>query len=138
MITSPSSEPHPPCCGADAPVPDAAVSSAADSQKAFGALLRSVQAAGALDEKTKELILFSLVVQSQCRPCFAAHWARARGLGLTPAQLEEAAWCAIALGGAPVKLFYQECLQAVPQNELEPDSKSGESSPPIGAGLKRL
>ena len=28
--------------------------------------MRSVQAAGALDAKTKELILFSLVVQSRC------------------------------------------------------------------------
>ena len=28
--------------------------------------MRAVQAAGALNEKTKELILFSLVVQSRC------------------------------------------------------------------------
>ena len=113
MKTSSSSEPHPPCCSADGLNQAAAAGSAAESQKAFGALMRSVQAAGTLDERTKELILFSLVVQSRCRPCFAVHWDKARGLGLTPAQLDEAAWCAIALGGAPVKLFYQECLRAV-------------------------
>jgi hypothetical protein len=26
--------------------------------------------------------------------------------------LDEAAWCAIAMGGAPVKMFYQESLRA--------------------------
>ena len=90
-------------------------SSAAESQKAFGALMRSVQSAGPLDEKTKELILFSLVVQSRCHPCFEAHFRRARELGITQAELDEAAWCAIAMGGAPVKKFYQECLERLRQ-----------------------
>ena len=78
--------------------------------------MRSVQAAGALDEKTKELILFSLVVASRCQPCFEAHARKARELGIPQAELDEAAWCAIALGGAPVKMFYQECLA-----RLQPD-----------------
>jgi AhpD family alkylhydroperoxidase len=91
----------------------AAASTVAESQKAFGEMIRSVQAGGALDAKTKELILFSLVVASRCQPCFETHYRKARELGLTPAQLDEAAWCAIAMGGAPVKMFYQECLRSV-------------------------
>jgi len=87
--------------------------SAGESQKAFGVLMRSAQAAGALNEKTKELILFSLVVASRCQPCFEAHARKARDLGIPQAELDEAAWCAIALGGAPVKMFYQECLARV-------------------------
>jgi selenide,water dikinase len=100
---------HEACC-ADAFQNQPAAGSAAESQKAFAALLRSVQTAGALDAKTKELILFSLVVASRCQPCFDAHIRKARELGIPQAQLDEAAWCAIALGGAPVKMFYQECL----------------------------
>jgi len=100
------------CCADSFPKTDAA-NSAAESQAAFGALIRSVQAAGALNEQTKELILFSLVVASRCQPCFATHYRKARELGLTQAELDEAAWCAIAMGGAPVKMFYQENLQAV-------------------------
>ena len=73
----------------------------------------SVQGAGVLSEKAKELILFSLVVQSRCRPCFDAHYQKARELGITQAELDEAAWCAIAMGGAPVKMFYQENLERV-------------------------
>jgi AhpD family alkylhydroperoxidase len=101
---------HDVCC-AEAFQNESAGGSAAESQKAFAALLRSVQSAGVLDEKTKELILFSLVVGSRCQPCFEAHYRKARDLGIPQAQLDEAAWCAIALGGAPVKMFYQECLE---------------------------
>jgi len=99
------------CCADIFQKTDAA-SSAAESQAAFGALIRSVQAAGALNEKTKELILFSLVVASRCQPCFATHYRKARELGLTQAELDEAAWCAIAMGGAPVKMFYQASLNS--------------------------
>jgi AhpD family alkylhydroperoxidase len=84
-------------------------SSVAETQKAFGALMRSVQAGGVLSEKAKELILFSLVVNSRCQPCFDSHFRKAREMGITQAELDEAAWCAIAMGGAPVKMFYQEC-----------------------------
>ncbi len=100
------------CC-ADVFQNEIATGSAAASQKAFGALMRSVQSAGALDERTKELILFSLVVGSQCRPCFEAHYRKAREMGIPQEQLDEAAWCAIALGGAPVKMFYQESLERI-------------------------
>jgi selenide,water dikinase len=107
-----SSAQHDACC-ADAFQNENAAGSAAASQKAFGDLIRSVQSAGALDEKTKELILFSLVVASRCQPCFEAHYKKARELGIPQSQLDEAAWCAIALGGAPVKMFYQECLESL-------------------------
>jgi AhpD family alkylhydroperoxidase len=112
MNASIPSDPHQPDCCADIfdakPGP---ASSAADTQKAFGALMRSVQTAGVLSEKAKELILFSLVLHSRCHPCFDTHYQRARELGITQAELDEAAWCAIAMGGAPVRMFYQECLR---------------------------
>lgn len=104
------------CC-ADIFKGQAAQSSVAESQKTFGALIRSVQAGGALSEKAKELILFSLVVNSRCQPCFETHFQKARQMGITQAELDEAAWCAIAMGGAPVKMFYQENLDKMPNAE---------------------
>lgn len=101
---------HDPGCCAD--IFQARPSAAGDTPRAFGAFMRSTQAAGALDEKTKELILLSLVIQSRCRGCFAAHYRRARELGITQAEMDEAAWCAVAMGGAPVKVFYEECREA--------------------------
>ena len=112
MKSSSPSDPHEPGCCAD--IFDAKPSpagSAAETQKAFGALMRSVQAPGALSEKAKELILFSLVLHSRCAPCFDVHYEKARALGITQAELDEAAWCTIAMGGAPVRMFYQECLR---------------------------
>jgi selenide,water dikinase len=104
------------CC-AEAFQNEAATGSAAELQKAFAALIKSVQSAGALDAKTKELILFSLVVSSRCQPCFDAHFRKACSLNIPQAELDEAAWCAIALGGAPVKMFYQENMERVAQDK---------------------
>jgi selenide, water dikinase len=114
-MNSSSSDPpaHGDGCCADMFQRDGAASTVAGSQQAFGALLRSVQAAGVLDAKTKGLILFSLVVHSRCAPCFDAHFRKARELGVSQPELDEAAWCAIALGGAPVRMFYEDCLEAV-------------------------
>jgi selenide, water dikinase len=100
------------CCTA-APTTADGSSSASESQQAFSAFIKSVTGPGVLTEKTKELILFSLVVQSRCQPCFKAHHRRAQSLGITQAEMDEAAWCAIALGGAPVRMFYQECLASM-------------------------
>jgi selenide,water dikinase len=113
MKSSTSDSTHHDSCCADLFQGADAASSVGETQKAFGELIRSVQGAGALSEKAKELILFSLVVQSRCHPCFDAHYAKARELGLTPAELDEAAWCAIAMGGAPVRMFYQESTKRI-------------------------
>jgi selenide,water dikinase len=102
------SDAHPANCCADIFEAKTPSTTTSDAQRAFGALLGAVQAPGALDARTKELILFSLVVYSRCAPCFAAHRQKALDLGLTQAELDEAAWCAVAMGGAPVRMFYQE------------------------------
>jgi selenide, water dikinase len=104
-------EVHPPGCCADIFGPEAARSSIAESKRAFGALMRSSQAAGALDSRSKELVLFGLVLHSRCEPCFDVHYARAREMGIKQEELDEVAWCAIAMGGAPVKVFYEDCLR---------------------------
>lgn len=103
--------PHSPDCCAEVFSAPAAPGSAAEAQRAFGALMRAVQNPGALDARTKELVLFSLVLQSRCAPCFDAHYEKARDMGITQPELDEAAWCAIAMGGAPVKMFYQQCME---------------------------
>jgi selenide,water dikinase len=109
--SSPSHHHEPGCCADIFEAKPGPASSTAETQKAFGAFMRSVQTAGVLSEKAKELILFSLVLQSRCRPCFDTHYQKARELGITQAELDEAAWCAIAMGGAPVRMFYHECLR---------------------------
>jgi len=95
---------HEDCCA------DVFASAAApsDASRAFGALMRATAAGGKIDQKTKELINFALVVMSRCEPCIEAHLKKARDMGISPQELDEAAWCATAMGGAPVKLFYDK------------------------------
>jgi selenide,water dikinase len=112
MKSSPDMKPHSETCCAAIVEGVGGASTVPEAQQAFGALLQAAQAPGALDAKTKELIFFGLVVYSRCTPCFAAHWKKAAELGLTPAALDEAAWCAIAMGGAPVRMFYREMRPA--------------------------
>jgi hypothetical protein len=38
------------------------------------------------------------------------HYEKALGMGITREELDEAAWCAIAIGGAPVKMVYNVFL----------------------------
>ena len=73
-------------------------------------LMRVSSSSGAIDANAKELINFALAVASRCAPCVRAHYTKATNMGITPEQLDEAAWCAVTMGGAPVKMFYQEVL----------------------------
>lgn len=109
MTGEEKSQVHGPGCCAEAGEATSTVSAA---QKAFGELMRATASAGAIDERAKELINFALVVFSRCSPCVASHLKKARKLGLSQAQLDEAAWCAIAMGGAPVRMFYEDALRA--------------------------
>ncbi|MHB9025341.1 MAG: selenide, water dikinase SelD [Armatimonadota bacterium] len=92
---------------------DSSESTASRSIEAFGALMKTTAGGGAIDERAKELINFALVVHSRCAPCLRAHVAKARGMGITDAELDEASWCAVAMGGAPVRMFYVEEMKAI-------------------------
>jgi selenide,water dikinase len=100
-----------PCCSAESA--SAAGSTAGASQKAFGALMRSAAEAGALDEKTKELLLLALAAATRCEPCLKAHLVEAAEMGISQAEIDEALWCAVAMGGGPVRMLCNEARKAV-------------------------
>ena len=101
------------CC-ADA---HAAETPAGGAPEAFAAFMRAASGAGRIDARTKELIHFALVLLARCEPCFAAHYQKAREMGITREELDELAWCATAMGGAPVRMFYLDQLKAHPQDK---------------------
>ena len=68
--------------------------------------MASVNAAGALSLREKELLALALSVQSKCEPCLKIHLKQAAEVGLTSAEIEEAVWMAIAFGGAPTMMWY--------------------------------
>ena len=97
-----------PCCGGAAPAGGA--SSAARTQEAWREMMRAADGAGTLDRKSKELMTFSLVCLARCGSCIRAHYQKATAMGITPEELDEALWSAVVIGGAPVKLFYDEVM----------------------------
>lgn len=104
-------DPIPPtsCCAAAAPpcCAKASETTAEGSAKdKFGAFMGTINAAGALNLREKELLALALSVQSKCEPCVKIHLKKAAEVGLTEAEIEEAVWAAIAFGGAPTMMWY--------------------------------
>lgn len=86
-------------------------STATDTKRAFGDLMQAAGRPGLLDEKTKELISVALATLARCEPCIKVHLAKADQMGITRSEIDEAAWLATAMGGAPVRMFYMEALK---------------------------
>ena len=95
----------PSCCPDHGPA-DAPAAGTNVAQQKFKEFMKAVDAPGALDAHTKEAIALALAVMARCGPCVKAHVAKARGMGFSDAEIDEAAWMAIAFGGSPVMMFY--------------------------------
>ena len=89
------------------PEGDHAGNGAAIAQK-FQEFLTAAAAPGALDGKTKRAIAIALSILSKCEPCVKSHIKKAREMGFSQAEIDEAAWLAIAFGGSPTMMFYQK------------------------------
>ena len=78
----------------------------------FGAMARGAMAAGALDEKQKELIALAIGVSQRCAGCIGFHVKALRRLGASKAELEETLGVAVYMGGGPSLMYAAEALQA--------------------------
>jgi selenide,water dikinase len=80
---------------------------ASEIQKKFLDFLQAANAPGTLDKKTKQAITIALSVHARCEPCVKSHLKKARDLGFSQDEIDEAAWLAISFGGSPTMVFYQ-------------------------------
>ncbi len=85
---------------------DATGAGIAAIQGKFQEFLKAANAPGALDVPAKQAIAIALSVLARCEPCTKAHIAKARKMGFTQDEIDEAAWMAIAFGGSPTMVFY--------------------------------
>ena len=95
-----------PCCAEGAPAGDDA-----DASAKFMAFLAAAGKPGALDAFTKQAVSIALSVLSKCSPCLKTHIAKARKMGFTDEEIDEAAWMAISFGGSPVMMFYRNAMK---------------------------
>jgi len=82
-------------------------------QQRFSAFLQQADAPAALDARTKQALALALSVLARCEPCLKIHLRQARKMGLSPDEIDEAAWLAIAFGGSPVMMFYNQAKEAL-------------------------
>jgi selenide,water dikinase len=84
----------------------AGVSGVSAVQQKFAEFMKAASAPGALDAATKQAIAIALSVLAKCEPCTKNHIRKARAMGFTSQEIDEAVWMAIAFGGSPVMMFY--------------------------------
>ncbi len=99
-----------PCCSRDqAPSKNPApVSGGEETPKMFRAFLEAANGPGALGARTKRAMGIALSVLARCAPCVKYHLTKAKAEGFSPEEIDEAAWMAIAFGGSPTMMFYNE------------------------------
>ena len=83
-------------------------SAVTETQRKFLDFLKSASAPGALDARTKQAVALALSVSAKCAPCAKIHIKKARDMGFSPEEIDEAAWMAIAFGGSPTMMWYNE------------------------------
>jgi selenide,water dikinase len=95
------------CCAPEhATATNTGAGSAGTKQK-FQAFLGAANAPGELDAYTKRIVAIALSILAKCEPCARMHIAKARQMGISQGEIEEAAWLAISFGGSPLMLFYE-------------------------------
>lgn len=97
------------CCG------DASASTAGGAEaprQKFQEFMKAANRPGALDAATKQAVAIALSVLSKCEPCVKAHVRKARQMGFSQEEIDEAAWMAIGFGGSPTMMFYHEMMKS--------------------------
>jgi AhpD family alkylhydroperoxidase len=97
------------CCEGNHPSTENASDAgrAGDIEARFHEVLKASVAPGALDERTKRVIAIALSVLAKCEPCIKSHIKKAREMGVTQEEIDEAAWMAVSFGGCPTMMFYK-------------------------------
>lgn len=68
---------------------------------AFRTLQGAAAGDGALDARTKRLVMVGIAVSQRCQPCIRTHVGAALELGASRAEILDAAGAAILMGGGP-------------------------------------
>lgn len=84
-----------------------------DLMKGFQSLHHGTMKAGALDEKTKELIAVALGVKAQCDRCIGLHVAAAKKSGASDEEIKEAIGVAAMMGGGPALMYALDAVKAL-------------------------
>jgi AhpD family alkylhydroperoxidase len=79
----------------------------AASSARFVDFLKEANKPGLLDARVKKLMAIALSVSQRCEPCLRIHLESALKMGLSRAEIDEAAWIGIGFAGSPAMMLYQ-------------------------------
>ena len=86
---------------------------ASDSLELFKDFMKQVNAEGRIDKRAKKLMAIALSVARHCKPCLVIHIRGALSMGISRAEIDEAAGLAIAFAGCPAMMLYQEVCREI-------------------------
>jgi AhpD family alkylhydroperoxidase len=69
-----------------------------------------------LDVIQKELMTIALSVATRCEQCLRLHLDKARRMGISPEEIEEAALMGVAFGGCSSMMFWTEVSKSAGTN----------------------
>jgi selenide,water dikinase len=125
------------CCGGGDSAPRTAgdAASVLETQQKYHDFLKSANAPGTLDARTKRLLAIALSVLARCEPCVKIHLKKALEMGLSQDEIDEAAWMAISFGGSPTMMFYNEAKKTKsPESRVQSREPRAESREPRAEG----
>lgn len=77
----------------------------------FKDFLKAANAPGLIDKKSKKLMAIALSIARHCEPCLKIHIKGAIAMGITKAEIDEAANLAMAFSGCPAMMLYKETCE---------------------------
>ncbi len=83
-----------------------------EAMQGFGQLAKAAMAAGAIEEKHKELMALAIGITQHCSGCIGFHVKALRRLGCTRQELDEMLAICVYMGGGPALMYTAETVAA--------------------------
>lgn len=86
-----------------------------DALTMFKDFMKEANKPGLIDQRNKKLMAIALSIAQRCKPCLEIHMKSALQMGISKAEIDEAAQLAIAFGGCTAMMFYKEVSERIGQ-----------------------
>lgn len=90
------------------------IGSATSTADAFKQFMKLANSPGLIDARSKKHLAIALSISQKCAPCLKMHIESALAQGMKWDEIDEVAWMAVSMCGAPAKMWYEEIKKEPP------------------------
>jgi selenide,water dikinase len=108
------------CCSSPAKSESDNSKTPLQSSQLFASFMKEANKPGLVDQRSKKLIAIALSISGHCRQCLVIHMKGALEMGISRAEIDEAAWMAISFCGSPAMMFYRDVCGEVGMEQVTP------------------